>query len=106
MLTNRQKALIITVLCMFAGVVGLAQVSNVHAARSTYVQQQTDRVVLKVITGCPNCEEAEQILSSHRIKFSVVNEDQNGSGYYPKLFVNGRYYGTGADAVQRYADSH
>lgn len=89
---------------------GLGQYVSVFAKTTTHpiakVQRQGDRVVLHVITGCPNCEEAEQILSSHGIRYSIVNDDNSGAGgFFPKLYVNGKYYGTGSQAAERYADS-
>lgn len=61
-----------------------------------------DKVVLTTLPGCEACEQAKQILYSHHIKFSTKQESW---GYAPKLYVNGKYMGTGVGAVETYANS-
>lgn len=64
----------------------------------TYVAQ-SDSVVLHVMNGCDACQQAEQLLNKHHIKYSTVHK---GGEIVPQLWVNGRFKGYGIRAVEVY----
>lgn len=56
-----------------------------------------DKVVLLGIPGCPACATSKQDLTSHNIPFTYKLSTSFGA--YPQLYVNGKYVGTGTDAI-------
>lgn len=60
------------------------------------------KVLLVVIPGCGYCSEAEKILDNHGIKYTT----SEGNGAVPRLYVDGKYKGTGIDAVQTWVNAN
>lgn len=59
-----------------------------------------DTVRLLVLDGCHACQEAEATLRRHHIPFTTSKSDSVA----PQLYVNGKYVGTGSDAVEYYVN--
>lgn len=60
-------------------------------------------VLLIVIPGCHYCQQAENILDSYGIRYRTSPTDH---GSVPRLYVDGRYQGTGLDAVQSWVSAN
>lgn len=84
-------------LCNAAVLALLINSSMVYANSAKNV----DKVALTVATSCPACSEAEHILDSKHIKYTT----SLGTGFVPKLYVNGKYIGLGVSTVSNYANS-
>lgn len=63
---------------------------------------KTHRILLVVDPGCGYCTEAKNILNSSGIKYSTTN----GKGPVPRLYVDGKYQGTGVDAVRDFVGAN
>lgn len=61
------------------------------------------KVLLLVRPGCQYCAEAKMILNKHRIPYQTKVAE---SGPVPRLYIEGKYYGTGSDAVLKWVKSH
>lgn len=60
-----------------------------------------DRVDVYVLPGCGACAQAERSLYNAHIAFNE-REFKKGMVAAPTLYINGKYYGVGVDAVEQY----
>lgn len=68
---------------------------------SIFAYHEGDVVKLVVRDGCTACEEAQQLLNSKHIKYSI----EQGNGFVPQLYVNNKYVGLGTEIVREYVNN-
>lgn len=77
---------------------------NVALIASTLaIANVNHNVLLVILPGCHYCSEAENILDNSGIKYRTAVTNH---GAVPKLYVDGKYKGTGVDAVQTWVEQN
>jgi glutaredoxin len=63
-----------------------------------------DKVVLVTSPNCPACETSKKELRANNIPFVIKSykDPQYKAMFVPQLYVNGKYKGTGSEAVHRW----
>lgn len=61
----------------------------------------TQRVLLMVIPGCSYCAQAKELLDRNGIHYQTQVAKE---GPVPKLYVNGKFQGSGLETVERWVE--
>ncbi len=61
-----------------------------------------DKVVLVGTNNCPACVESMKELRANHIPFTKGSPSKYHAYLIPQLYVNGKYMGTGSDAVHNW----
>ncbi len=83
----------------------LTTLAIIFLTTSSFAYRVGDKVVLVSSSNCPACQESKALLKSHNIPFTTASPSQYHAWLIPQLYVNGKYMGTGTDAVEAYVNS-